>query len=104
METLVNTPLVDLRGSALDRRTLRMRLPRASAQQNAPVETVKPLLDDIRDRGRAAVAEATARFDGVESGTFRVPADALEDAARQLDPAVRAGLEEAIARVRTVSA
>ena len=104
VEPLVNTPLVDLRGSALDRRTLRMRLPRASAQQNAPVETVKPLLDDIRDRGRAAVAEATARFDGVEYGTFRVPADALEDAARQLDPAVRAGLEEAIARVRTVSA
>ena len=103
MEPLVNTPLVDLRGSALDRRTLRARLPRASAQQNAPVETVRPLLDDIRDRGRAAVAEATARFDGVESGSFRVPAAALRDAAQQLDPAVRAGLEEAIARVRTVS-
>src|SRR5699024_10615350 len=104
VEPLVHTPLIDLRGSALDRRTLRARLPRAQASQNAPVETVRPLLDDIRDRGRAAVAEATARFDGVESGSFRVPADALREAAAQLDPAVRAGLDEAIARVRTVSA
>ena len=98
MEPLVHTPLIDLRGSALDRRTLRARLPRAQASQNAPVETVRPLLDDIRDRGRAAVAEATARFDGVESGTFRVPQTpgGRRPAAR---PGRRAGLEEAIARV-----
>lgn len=104
VDTLENISLIDLRGTALDRRTLRSRLPRATAEQNAPLEAVRPLLDDIRDRGRAAVAEATARFDGVTSGTFRVPAAALSASVENLDPAVRAGLEEAIRRVRTVSA
>lgn len=104
VDTLENISLIDLRGTALDRRTLRSRLPRASAEQNAPLEAVRPLLDDIRDRGRAAVADATARFDGVTTGTFRVPATALAESVENLDPAVRAGLEEAIRRVRTVSA
>ncbi len=104
VDTLENIPLIDLRGTALDRRTLRTRLPRATAEQNAPLEAVRPLLDDIRERGRAAITEATARFDGVTTGTFRVPADALAASAEGLDPAVRAGLEEAIRRVRTVSA
>ncbi|SMY12574.1 histidinol dehydrogenase [Brevibacterium jeotgali] len=104
MDTLENIPLIDLRGTALDRRTLRSRLPRATAEQNAPLEAVRPLLDDIRDRGRAAVADAAARFDGATSGRFRVPAAALSEAVETLDPAVRLGLEEAIRRVRTVSA
>lgn len=104
VESFANIPLIDLRGSALDRRTLRTRLPRASAEQNAPLDAVRPLLDDIRERGRVAVAEATARFDGVDLETFRVPADALASAAHELAPAVRAGLDEAIRRVRAVSA
>lgn len=104
VEPLANTPLIDLRGSALDRRTLRARLPRASAEQNAPLEAVRPLLDDIHARGRAAVVDATARFDGVDLTSFRVPTEAMAHAARDLDPAVRAGLEEAIRRVRAVSA
>lgn len=104
VDTLENIPLIDLRGTALDRRTLRSALPRSTAEQKAPLEAVRPLLDDIRDRGRAAVADATARFDGVTAGTFRVPAAALEASVEDLDPAVRVGLEEAILRVRTVSA
>src|SRR5699024_11351426 len=101
---LENIPLIDLRGAALDRRTLRTRLPRATPEQNAPVDAVGPLLDDIRARGRDAVAEAAARFDGMTGTAFRVSAAALSEAAELLDPAVRSGLEEAIRRVRTVSA
>ncbi|HLR44626.1 MAG TPA: histidinol dehydrogenase [Brevibacterium sp.] len=104
MDTLENIPLIDLRGAALDRRTLRTRLPRATPEQNAPVDAVGPLLDDIRARGRDAVAEAAARFDGMTGTAFRVSSAALSEAAELLDPAVRSGLEEAIRRVRTVSA
>lgn len=104
VEKFVNIPLIDLRASALDRRTLRTRLPRAAAEQNAPVEAVRPLLDDIHDRGREAVADATERFDGHRPTTFRVSEEDLQSALDALDPAVRAGLEEAIVRVRAVSA
>ncbi|GAA2106538.1 histidinol dehydrogenase [Brevibacterium salitolerans] len=103
MTTLASTHLVDLRGSALDKRTLRTRLPRADAGSGAPLEAVRPLLADIRARGRAAVAEAAARFDGSAPERFRVAAEELAAAAEALDPGVRAALEETIRRVRTVA-
>ncbi len=49
-----------------------------------------------------AVREYTARFDGVDLATTRVPQEALDDALARLDPAVRAALEEAIRRTRRV--
>ncbi|WP_245579768.1 histidinol dehydrogenase [Brevibacterium album] len=103
MITLSSTNLVDLRGSRLDKRTLRARLPRADADAGAPLEAVRPLLAGIRTRGRAAVAEAAARFDGAAPERFRVPAEALASALEGLDPAVRAALEETIRRVRAVA-
>lgn len=66
------------------------------------LETVRPICDDVRDRGDAAVLDATERFDGVRPATPRVPAEALEQAAAELDPAVRAALVEAIRRTRLV--
>jgi len=73
-------------------------LPRAELDVAAAVEQVRPVVEDVRDRGAAAVREATARFDGVTLTDLRVPAAALTAALEQLDPAVRAALEEAIRR------
>ena len=77
-------------------------LPRAALDVGAAVETIRPVCDDVRDRGDAAVREATARFDKVQLTDIRVPESALKDALEQLDPAVRDALEEAARRAKLV--
>ncbi|SDM00199.1 histidinol dehydrogenase [Nonomuraea maritima] len=77
-------------------------LPRAELDVEAALEKVRPICDDVRHRGVAAVRELTARFDGVEIASTRVPAEALRRALAELDPAVRAALEESIRRARLV--
>lgn len=91
---------IDLRGRRdADPRAL---LPRAQLDVSVAVEQVRPVVEDVRDRGAPAVREATARFDGVQLTDLRVPASALAHALDTLDPAVRAALEEAARRARTV--
>ncbi|HEV3288081.1 MAG TPA: histidinol dehydrogenase [Streptosporangiaceae bacterium] len=77
-------------------------LPRAGLGTEAAVARVRPICEDVRRRGAAAVREHTARFDGVDLASTRVPAQALADALAALDPAVRAALAEAIRRARLV--
>ncbi|MEV4325114.1 histidinol dehydrogenase [Microbispora rosea] len=91
---------IDLRGSLPA--DLRDVLPRAELDVEAALEKVRPICEDVRHRGAAAVRELTARFDGVELGAARVPAEALTRAVEELDPAVRAALEESIRRARMV--
>ncbi|RVX39544.1 histidinol dehydrogenase [Nonomuraea polychroma] len=91
---------IDMRGSLPD--NLRDVLPRAELDVEAALEKVRPICDDVRHRGVAAVRELTARFDGVEIATTRVPAEEIERALRELDPRVRAALEESIRRTRLV--
>ena len=78
-------------------------LPRARLDVAAAVDQVRPVVEAVRDRGADAVREATKRFDGVVLTELRVPADALATALDTLDPAVRAALEEAVRRARTVA-
>jgi histidinol dehydrogenase len=96
---------IDLRGTALPgQRQLAELLPRAATDIDSVLATVRPLCEDVRIRGAQAVREITARLDGVDAEDFAVPAAALERALDQCDPALRAALEEAIARVRAVHA
>ena len=78
-------------------------LPRAQLDVAAAVEQVRPVVEAVRDRGEQAVREATLRFDGVEPADLRVPAQVLAQALDALDPDVRAALEEAVRRARTVA-
>ncbi|WP_182897158.1 histidinol dehydrogenase [Microbispora sp. H10830] len=91
---------IDLRGSLPA--DLRDVLPRAELDVEAALEKVRPICEDVRHRGAAAVRELTARFDGVELESARVPAEAITRALEELDPAVRAALEESIRRARLV--
>ncbi|MFJ8001734.1 histidinol dehydrogenase [Streptomyces sp. NPDC096310] len=94
---------IDLRGEALPEGVaLRDLLPRAEFDVAAALEKVRPLCEDVRHRGTAALIEAAEKFDGVRLEHVRVPADALADALARLDPAVRAALEESIRRARLV--
>lgn len=92
---------IDLRGQNLSTRELLDVVPRAEVDIDAALETVRPLLADVRSRGEAALREYGERFDGVVPASLRVPVDQIESALTTLDPTVRAALEEAIRRVRT---
>jgi histidinol dehydrogenase len=93
---------IDLRGRALGARELRQLLPRAEFDVAAAVETVRPICEDVRHRGAAALYELGERFDGVRPTSLRVPAAVLAEALAALDPQVRAALEESVRRARLV--
>lgn len=94
---------IDLRGDTLpEGGALRDLLPRAEFDVAAALEKVRPICEDVRHRGTAALIEYAERFDGVKLERVRVPAAALADALEGLDPAVRAALEESIRRARLV--
>ncbi|WP_030291960.1 histidinol dehydrogenase [Streptomyces katrae] len=94
---------IDLRGAALpEGGALRDLLPRAEFDVEAALEKVRPICEDVHHRGTAALIEYAQKFDGVELSQVRVPAEALKSALDELDPAVRAALEESIRRARIV--
>ncbi|MFJ2604513.1 MULTISPECIES: histidinol dehydrogenase [unclassified Streptomyces] len=94
---------IDLRGDALpEGPALRALLPRADFDVQAALEKVRPICEDVHHRGDAALIEFAQRFDGVRLEQVRVPAEALEKALADLDPAVGAALEESIRRARLV--
>ncbi|BEP15512.1 histidinol dehydrogenase [Acidothermaceae bacterium B102] len=80
-------------------------LPRADVNVEDAAELVRPVLDDVRKRGTAAVKDATLRFDGIELEALRVPPEEIAAAGDQLDelqPGLRAAIEECIRRCRVV--
>ncbi|GHF06852.1 histidinol dehydrogenase [Amycolatopsis deserti] len=83
---------------------LRATLPRAEIDVDAALHQVRPVVEAVRERGVEAVLEYTERFDRVRPSSVRVPRAEIEAALTTLDPAVRAALEEAIARARKVHA
>ncbi len=95
---------IDLRdgaaGATPDYRTL---VPRADFDVEAALHVVRPICDDVRDRGVEAIAEYSAKFDGVDQTDITVPREALREALANLDPKVRAGLEESVRRLRITS-
>ncbi|WP_040320173.1 histidinol dehydrogenase [Aeromicrobium marinum] len=92
---------LDLRDTSVDYRDI---VPRAEVDVEQALAVVVPLCDDVRTRGEAAVLDAGERFDGVRPDALRVPEDELRRALADLDPAVRAALEESVARLRRTCA
>ena len=90
---------IDLRGeTAPDYRSV---VPRADFDVEAALDVVRPICDAVRHRGVEAITEYSRQFDHVEQTDIAVPVEALQKALDELDPAVRAGLEESIRRLRT---
>lgn len=99
------TTTIDLRGrdaAGLTRAALEGVLPRAALDVERAVELVRPITEDVRVRGGAAVREYTARFDGVDLPHTLVPEEVIDHALESLDPKVRDALAEAIRRARVV--
>ncbi|GAA2569544.1 histidinol dehydrogenase [Pseudonocardia hydrocarbonoxydans] len=83
---------------------LRALLPRAEVDVDTVLHQVRPLVEAVRERGAEAALEFGERFDGVRSSSVRVPPQTVTAALAALDPQVRAALEVAIERARTVHA
>jgi histidinol dehydrogenase len=92
---------IDLRGAALPPAVAAL-LPRAALDVESAVAAIRPVVDDVRERGGAAVREATEKYDGVVLDALRVPQAALAGALDDLDPDVRTALTEAARRARLV--
>ncbi|MEU0374766.1 histidinol dehydrogenase [Streptomyces sp. NPDC006283] len=94
---------IDLRGDALpEGGALRDLLPRAEFDVEAALHKVRPICEAVHHRGDAALIDYAEKFDGVKLDQVRVPAAALARALEELDPEVRAALEESIRRARIV--
>lgn len=103
----MNTPtmrIIDLRGKRLTRAEMLAAMPRAEMGTDEATELVQPILDDVKARGAAALRDFEEKFDHVRPEHLRVPAEAMTAALEELDPAVRASIEESVRRSRAVAA
>jgi histidinol dehydrogenase len=78
-------------------------VPRAELDVEHALAAVRPICDDVRERGTVAVLDAGERFDGVRPARLRVPASELAAALDDLAPDIRSALEESIRRLRATS-
>ncbi|MCI1643327.1 MAG: histidinol dehydrogenase [Bifidobacterium crudilactis] len=94
---------IDLRGRKLTRSELLQAMPRAQMGTSEASELVQPILDEVHQRGAAALRDFAERFDGVRPTQLRVPKEAMQQALAELDPEVKAAIEESVRRSRAVS-
>lgn len=94
---------IDLRGAEAGT-DYRSAVPRADFDVEAAVPAVHAICEAVRTRGLDAIREYGERFDGVTVDDIRVAPEALAHALDELDPAIRAGLEESIRRLRATCA
>jgi histidinol dehydrogenase len=92
---------IDLRGQNL--LDYRSALPRADFDVDAAVERVRPIVAAVAERGSAALAEFSERFDHVVPTSFRVSAEAIRAAEAGLSEELRTAFSEAIRRRRLVA-
>lgn len=88
---------------SLDSSWVNQAVPRASLDITTAIEQIRPLLDEVRDRGESAVVEATVNRDGVDPRPILVSKTELDAALDQLNPELRQAIETSISRVRAVS-
>lgn len=91
---------IDLRGADRASVDYRAAVPRAEFDVEAATHVVAPVLHAVRTRGVDAILEYSAQFDRIEIDDIAVPREAMTRALEELDPQVRAALEESIRRLR----
>lgn len=82
----------------------RAAVPRADFDVEAAVPAVHAICEEVRTRGLDALREFGEKFDGVLVDDIRVAPETLRAALADLDPDIRAGLEESIRRLRATCA
>ncbi|MFC0582919.1 histidinol dehydrogenase [Micrococcoides hystricis] len=93
--------ITDLRAQDFDPAAV---VPRALMDVSEALDIVQPILNQVKDNGEAALLDLAEKFDGVRPASLRVPAEVIASALKNLDPAIRSALTEAIRRARIVHA
>lgn len=89
--------LLDLRGKGSD---VAEHLPRPEIAGEGPLEVVRSIIGDVRDRGDEVLLELTSKFDGVDLDAVQVPDAELDRAVAELPSDVREAIDVAVANVR----
>ena len=95
---------IDLRGTQLTPARLRAALPRGGADVESVLPKVRPIVQDVAERGAQAALDYGESFDGVRPPAVRVPDSALDAALASLDRDVNDALQVMIERTRAVHA
>jgi histidinol dehydrogenase len=88
---------LDLRGPLGD---LGAVLPRPSTADDGPLDAVRAIIADVRERGDTALRELTARYDGVDLESVVVDPEDVASAPSRIDPVVLEALEVAATAIR----
>jgi len=88
---------LDLRGFSGD---LAARLARSRANGDEPIEAVRDIIQNVRDRGDDALREYTERFDGCVIDDFAIPTGDVSASLDAVTPEVRSALEYARDEIR----
>jgi histidinol dehydrogenase len=94
---------IDLRDVQPTRIELADLIPRSGMDVASASEAAAALIADVRDRGESALLDQAERLDGIRPDRVRIDLDAISQAVRALDPAVRTALEESIERLTQAS-
>ena len=73
---------------------------RTGAFNAGAIAAATSIIEEVRERGDAALRDFTAKFDGVEVKDFRVPQETIDAAAAQCDAKTVAALEHAAKQIR----
>ena len=95
---------IDLRGRELSPSDMLAAVPRATQARAEALDTAARIVEDVHERGEAALREQAEQFDAVTAHAVRVPESHIAEALSTIAPEVRSALEEAIRRVRLASA
>jgi len=95
---------LDWRGLNFGDRAFEADLPRVSASDRDVAGAAAELIDQVRQRGSAALVDQSARFDGVAPRSVRLDPATARAALEALAPELRHAIEIAIDRVRRASA
>lgn len=90
---------LDLR-SGVNATTLANSLPRAALNIDTALEAVRPLVEDVRERGVDALLDQAERFDGIRPDSIRVPQEAIDRALSDIDADLRDAIALSIEHVR----
>lgn len=77
---------------------------RAEANIDAVIKAVQPIIADVRARGDAALIDCAAKFEKAKLTSIKVTDAEFDEAAKTLDPTVKAAIEKCAGNVRTFHA
>jgi histidinol dehydrogenase len=94
---------INLQQAGFARADVNTLVPRAAVDVDVALDSVRPLIADVAERGVQAVVDVTIARDGVDPNPLRVSPAEIAAAVEGLSPELRAAIEESIARVQKVS-